>query len=66
MRWAGYIYLVRSWIVTESYVAVDSENDVLGRELGDGEVKVNDLEGGGLNKGLPVLQRPSILSIVGF
>ena len=58
-------HLVRRGVLAKPDVAVDAEDDVLDRQLGDGLVGLGDALRQRRDEGLPVLEGSAILRIVG-
>ncbi len=59
------VRLVRRRVLAEARVAVDAEDDVLGRQLGDRGVGGRDRLRRGVDKRLPVFKGPAVLAVVG-
>lgn len=56
--------LVRRWVIAKADVAVYAEDNVLGRKFRNSGVDLADAFADALHKGLPVLERPTILAVV--
>lgn len=60
----GEVRLVGRGVFREADVAVDAEDDVLCRKIGDGKVDVDDFGGEGADEGVPVLKRAAVFAVM--
>lgn len=60
------MWLVRRRVFAEANIAVNAEDNVLGWELGHGEVGGRDFWGERLDEGVPIFEGPAVLFIVTY